>query len=259
MQRGKAATVDATKKSGGRYALLDELRGLSLIAMIGYHGMWDLVYLAGIRAAWYEGLPGRLWQQTVCCIFILLSGFCLALGHAPVRRGLIVFGGGALVTLVTWAVLPEDIVLFGVLTFLGSAMIFTGLLRPWLDRVPGWAGLAGSILLFLLTYHVNAGYLSLGGLYLGQLPDSLYANLLTAYLGFPGPGFYSTDYFSLIPWLFLFWAGFYLYKVVGRPRMEPLRRSICPPLGWIGRHSLVIYMLHQPVLYGLLMVWNALH
>ena len=99
----------------------------------------------------------------------------------------------------------------------------------------------------------------IGSWHEGQLPDSLYANLLTAYLGFPGPGFYSTDYFSLIPWLFLFWAGFYLYKVVGRPRMEPLRRSICPPLGWIGRHSLVIYMLHQPVLYGLLMVWNALH
>ena len=64
----------------------------------------------------------------------------------------------------------------------------------------------------------------------------------------------STDYFALLPWLFLFWAGYFLYGVVGRQRMEPLHRSVCPPLGWLGRHSLLLYLLHQPVIYGVLLV-----
>ena len=58
--------------------------------------------------------------------------------------------------------------------------------------------------------------------------------------------------FPLLPWLFLFWAGYYLHPLVGRKRMEPLRRSVCPPLGWLGRHSLVLYLLHQPVIFGVL-------
>lgn len=78
------------------------------------------------------------------------------------------------------------------------------------------------------------------------------ANYLTAYLGFYPVSFYSSDYFPLLPWLFLFWAGYYLHLLVGRKRMEPLRRSVCPPLGWLGRHSLVLYLLHQPVIFGVL-------
>ena len=72
----------------------------------------------------------------------------------------------------------------------------------------------------------------------------------------PGPIF-STDYFPLLPWLFLFWVGYFLHQLAGRAGMEPLRRSVCPPLGWmgrhsLGRHSLVIYLLHQPVILGVL-------
>ena len=137
---------NAAKTAGPRYALLDELRGLALISMIGYHAMWDLVYMFGLYAPWYGGTPGFLWQQATSWTFILLSGFCLGLGHHPVRRGLIVFGGGALVTLVTLIAIPQDLVLFGVLTFLGSAMILTGLARPLLEKLPAWAGLAGSVL-----------------------------------------------------------------------------------------------------------------
>lgn len=60
------------------------------------------------------------------------------------------------------------------------------------------------------------------------------------------------DWYAGMPWLFLFWAGYYLHKAVGRRRMEPLRRPVCPALGWMGRHSLLLYLLHQPVIYGVL-------
>ena len=149
------------KAPAGRYALLDELRGLDLISMMLFHVCWDLVFLFDVNMRWYAGTPGRLWQQSICWVFILLSGFCVPLGRHTLRRGTVVFGAGAVVTLATLVFMPEGRVIFGVLTFLGTAMLLTGVL-------------------------------------------------------------------------------------------EPLRRSVCPVLGWMGRHSLLLYLLHQPVIYGVL-------
>ena len=64
------------KAPASRYALLDELRGLDLVSMMLYHACWDMMFLFGIWMDWYAGMPGRLWQQTICWVFILLSGFC---------------------------------------------------------------------------------------------------------------------------------------------------------------------------------------
>lgn len=236
-----------------RYALLDELRGLDLISMMFYHGMWDLIYIFGVWVDWYSDWPGHLWQQSICWIFILLSGFCLPMGHHSFRRGATVFGAGAVVTIVTLLFMPEDVVWFGVLTLLGSAMLITALLEKPMQKIPPVVGLVVSFALFVLTYHSAVGYWGVAGLNL-YLPEAWFRNYLTAYIGFYPFGFYSTDYFPLLPWLFLFWTGFYLHYLVGRERMEPLRRSICPPLGWLGRHSLILYMLHQPVIYGVMTV-----
>lgn len=94
-------------------------------------------------------------------MFILLSGFCVQLGHHTLRRGAQVFGAGALVTAVTLLFMPEDRVVFGVLTLLGSAMLLTGLLEKPLRRIPPAAGFAISAVLFALTRNVSAGYLGL--------------------------------------------------------------------------------------------------
>ena len=51
-----------THSPAPRYPLLDEMRGLALVSMMGYHAMWDLVYLFGVYAPWYGGMPGFLWQ-----------------------------------------------------------------------------------------------------------------------------------------------------------------------------------------------------
>ena len=239
------------KTPAGRYALLDELRGLDLISMMLFHVCWDLVFLFDVNMRWYAGTPGRLWQQTICWVFILLSGFCAPFGRHMLRRGTVVFGAGAVVTLATLVFMPEGRVIFGVLTFLGTAMLLTGVLEPLLKKIPPAAGLAVSAVLFALTYHLDERWLGFGGLRLA-LPDAWYANYFTAFFGFLPFDFYSTDYFALLPWLFLFWAGYFLHGVVGRARMEPLRRSVCPALGWMGRHSLLLYLLHQPVIYGVL-------
>ena len=239
------------KTPAGRYALLDELRGLDLVSMMLYHACWDMMFLFGIWMDWYIGWPGRLWQQSICWVFILLSGFCVPLGHRTLKRCAQVFAAGALVTVVPVLLIPEDVVLFGVLTLLGSAMGITALLEKALRKIPPAVGAVVSVALFGLTYHAQLGYLGFGDGWV-LLPRFLYQNLFTAYLGFYPEGFFSTDYFPLVPWLFLFWVGFFLHHLVGRERMEPLRRSICQTLGWLGRHSLVVYLLHQPVLYGVL-------
>lgn len=71
------------KAPAGRYALLDELRGLDLVSMMLYHACWDMMFLFGIWMDWYAGMPGRLWQQTsagcsFCCPASVrpLGGIC---------------------------------------------------------------------------------------------------------------------------------------------------------------------------------------
>ena len=151
------------------------------------------------------------------------------------------FFGGAAVSLATLLVLPETPVQFGVLTFLGSAALLT---------IPPRLGLALSFALFLVLWDVNEGFLGLAGVPLLHLPRNWYANTLSAGLGFPAPSFVSSDYFPLLPWLFLFWTGFYLYRL--RPETPAVPDIRLPGIGAIGRRSLMVYLLHQPVIYGLL-------
>lgn len=171
------------KAPAGRYALLDELRGLDLVSMMLYHACWDMMFLFGIWMDWYAGMPGRLWQQTICWVFILLSGFCAPFGRHMLRRGVTVFAAGALVTAVTLVFMPEGRIIFGVLTFLGTAMLLTGVLEPLLKKVMPTVGLTVSAVLFAVCYPVGLGWVGLGGWKL-MLPQSLYANYFTAFFGF---------------------------------------------------------------------------
>lgn len=237
-----------------RWAALDNLRGLTLLSMMAYHACWDMVYLLGASWDWYRSIGAYVWQQSICWTFILLSGFCWSLGSKPLRRGLEVFGGGLAVTLVTVLFMPETSVVFGVLTLLGSCMLLMVPLERFLERIPSWAGLAGSAVLFWLLRHVNQGLLGRIGpsAYLASLPAGLYRNLLTAFLGFPPADFSSTDYFSLLPWFFLFLAGYYINRLWRQRRPIPSGGSRIPVLSTLGRYSLPVYLLHQPVIYGLL-------
>lgn len=241
----------------GRRWVLDVLRGAALVNMLVYHGMYDWVYIFGHKSSWYDiWAPGcHLWQQYICWSFILLSGYSFTLARRPLKNGLLVAGCAAVLTAVTVFFLPSESIWFGVLHLNAAAVLLTCLMQPLLCRCPAALGLGLCAVLFFLTNQLPEGYLGFEELRLCALPAAWYrANLF--WLGLPDLSrFSSADYFPVLPWVFLFWCGYFLAGL-WRPRAgqapAPLR-----PLALIGRHTLPVYMLHQPVLYGVLWLWHT--
>lgn len=234
-----------------RYYLLDAFRGASMIAVIIYHVFWDLANVVCLPMPWFESATAFAIQRTLRWCFVFLAGFCCAMGKHPVKRGLVLLGCSWVVTLVTtWTGSP---VVFGVLTFLGSATLISALWRKLLrDRVfPVWVsclGLGLCLVCFILTNRLETGYLLDRA-----MPGSLYANDFTAYLGFPPISFRSEDYVPLIPWLFAYGTGYWCYQIFARCHwMGIFTKGRIRALEYIGRHSLFFYLVHQPLIYGII-------
>lgn len=105
---------------------------------------------------------------------------------------------------------PDRPIYFGILTFLGTAVLATLALEGLLRRVPARAGLAGSLLLFLLLRDLNFERLGFEGIRLADLPGGWYRyGLPGTFFGFQQANLPMADYYSLLPWLFLFWGGYY--------------------------------------------------
>lgn len=235
-----------------RYRTVDLLRGLAVLLMILYHALWDVVYILGVGLPWFTGNGGHIAQRSIRWMFILIAGFCFLKSKHSLRRGLVLLGLGGVVTLTTLLVIPDQPIHLGVLTFLGSALILSAALKKLLIRINPYAGIAGCIVLFLLTVNGESGYFRFCGIHIVQIPAWLYSNILTAWMGFPAPAFSSTDYVPVIPWIFAFWIGSFAFRVVERNCWHrPLTVIGWKPLEYIGRHALIIYLAHQPVLYGI--------
>lgn len=240
-----------------RLWLPDVLRGAALVNMLAYHAMYDWVYVFGHAGGWYDiWSPGcHIWQQHICWSFILLSGFSFPLARRPLKNGLVVAGCAVVLTVVTVGFMPSESIWFGVLHLNAAAVLLTCLVRPLLQKCPPGIGLTVCAVLFALTNQIPEGYLGFETLHLCALPGSWYATNLF-WLGLPDlTRFASADYFPLVPWLFLFWCGFFLaglWHPKRGPAPAPLR-----PLAAVGRHTLLVYMLHQPVTYGALWLWHT--
>lgn len=246
-------------KKSKRYTLLDSIRGGTIIAMIVYHALWDLVHIFDVSIPWFASEGASIWQQSIRWTFLLLSGFCWSLSRNHFKRSLIVLGASVLISGVTLLFMPDSVILFGVLSLIGTAMLVTIPLDKLFRKLSPYMGLILSAVLFVLTRHVRRGTIGVGNFVIARLPESLFANYFTAYLGFPHDGFFSTDYVPVIPWIFLFWAGYFLYRIFERRKwLSGLSCLHIEPLEWVGRHSLVIYLLHQPIVYALLYVFFAI-
>ena len=237
-----------------RLHLIDTVRGMTILSMIVFHACWDMVYFGmGVSQAFMDSPFAYIWQQSICWSFILTAGFCFSYSRNPVKRGLMALGGGIIITMVTLLLVPEAADIFGVLILIGSSILITAMLDRFICKsLPSQIiGLVLSVLLFVLLRNVNRGTFGFEGFSFGHVPEVLYHGYFMTYLGFMDPGFFSTDYFSLIPWLFLFLTGYFINRLMkGREFNIPVYKKGIPALEYIGRHSLLIYMFHQVILFG---------
>lgn len=230
-----------------RWQLLDFIRGCTVISMVAYHAAYDAV-LFGASLPWLFGGIGTLWQLSIGCSFFLLSGFCHGFSRHPLRHASTLLLCGLLATLVTTLFLPSEQIRCGVLTCLGLCGLVATALRslPYRPKYPFLAAVV-CLALFLIFYHLPDGYLGFGKLSI-SVPSALYQSSCGYVLGLPSPWFYSADYFPLIPWVFLYLCGYFLCGT--KPKFAKIRfhSAAAKLILFLGRHSLWVYLVHQPIL-----------
>lgn len=222
---------------------LDALRGLCVVGMVAVHLIYDLVELYAI-IDWEYPVAYTFVQQWGGVLFLLISGISVTLGKRHLRRGLTVIGGGLICTAVTACMYllrfagPGIIIYFGVLHCLGVCML---LWHP-VKKAPVW-----------LLAALGAALVGLG-LWIPTLPRVETYWLVP--LGLIPDTFHSSDFFPLLPHFGFFLLGAVLGKTVYRQKQTLLpkvndRNIVFRFLKGCGKHSLWIYLLHQPILSGI--------
>ncbi|MBE6811549.1 MAG: DUF1624 domain-containing protein [Ruminococcaceae bacterium] len=242
------------KNKNGRYPLFDTVRGLCIAGMVLYHALFDCVYMFGLFDISAEMMQPVLYIRDFgCMLFVLLAGMCEHFGKQKYKRAVMLLLLGAVISLISCLFMPQQPVMFGVLTFLGFASILLQPLKKFILRYNYFITRMLLLAIFLLLFNAAYGTFGVFGLHFGTLPDVLYANTLTAILGFPPADFASSDYFPIIPWMFLYLFGFCLYPVLQKSKMfEKISAINIQPFSFIGRYSLWFYLAHQPVIMTML-------
>lgn len=243
-----------------RFWEIDSLRGVAIITMIIYHFLFDINFF-GVYQIDVNG--GFLWfmARTTAFTFIFLVGVSLTLSSSRAEitgqytgggmfkkfliRGLKIFSLGLLITLVTWIFIPQEFIMFGVLHFIGISIIlaYPFLKRKYLDLILGLFVIGTGI--YLANYTFDFNWL----LWLGFIPNTLQ----------------TVDYFPLFPWfgviLLGLFSGSLLYKNYERRFKLTDLSNTYPVRGFsfLGRNSLVIYLIHQPVLILVLYLLGAIN
>lgn len=238
-------------KDKKRIYLIDEIRGFCIILVVIYHLYYSLAMVFNLETFYDTFNAMRVWQPLLPSAFILISGVSFHLSRNNTKRGLKLLLISALMTLALWIVMPEQLIWYGILHFLATVNIIFGLLKKYVDKIPALAGIIIFSVLFLLTYNVQRGYLGIDGIWSYRLPEILYSTDLTAPIGFYSETFRSADYCPILPWAFMFLIG----TILGRYAKKlpaSLAKLHIRPLAFIGRHTLIIYLAHQPVIVGII-------
>ncbi len=222
---------------------LDFFRGVCILGVVIVHIVFDLRYFLALPV--HTPFIFDLIADYGSLFFILLSGICVTLGHHSLKRGAIVLSCGLVISIVTYLVTRSDteMVWFGILHLLGVCM----LLSPLLKRLPAWLLSVLGIVIISLGYWFKTFSIPIKWLF----P-----------LGLVSPSFGSGDFFPLFPNLGFFMIGIILGQAVYKEKKSLLskvntERRLIRFFLFLGRHSLWIYLGHQPIVYGLILLVTA--
>lgn len=236
-----------------RFIEIDSLRGFAIILMIFLHILWDLDYfgIMPLNKNIYQ------FQLVIPILFFLLVGICLSFSFKPnkkkneikkhlIKRGLLIFNIGLLLTAITMFFFPNRPIIFGVLHCIGISIIFS---IPFLK--------------FKKYNLLIAISMIIAGIIIARYPVEN-PNIFLYILGFHPTNIWQStiDYFPILPWfgvtLFGVALGNILYKDNKRRFRIPSIFRYKPIIlfSWLGKHSLKIYLLHQPLIAGTIFVVN---
>jgi len=236
-----ARVSGATHAPAARIAGLDALRGIAIVAMAIYHFCFDLRYF-GVTRADFEHDPFWLAARSaILSSFLLIAGISMVLARRGVRsdahwlrHAAVIAGAALLVSAASYVMFPRSYIWFGVLHAIAVSLLIA---RPVVDR-PTVAFIIGVVVIIagVAWAHPMFDHRALG------------------VLGFTTHKPTTEDYVPLFPW-----TGVLLIGIAAGHALARRQFALLAPLGhapaalrWMGRHSLVIYLVHQPLIFGLL-------
>lgn len=237
-----------------RVGLIDEMKGFAILCMVVYHAMFDLKYMAGINVPIFFDSWFNIVRDIFAGMFIFVSGTACNYSHNNIKRGVQCFFLGMVLTLVTSFTAPESPITFGILHCLGISMIIYGLCEKYLKKIPTTVGFIVGVFLFAMTLSVPRGNVfGISGILSFPVPDALFTSSCLFPFGITQKTYSALDYFPLMPWLFLFLSGSYFGIWVKGGKMPGfVYKTHIKWLALTGKYTIWIYMLHQPVVYGII-------
>ncbi|MCD7110304.1 DUF1624 domain-containing protein [Rhizobium sp. DKSPLA3] len=237
-----------------RLGWLDVVRGIAILAMASYHFSWDLEYFGYLAPATVSTGLFKYYARGIASSFLLLAGFSLVLGHVPRfrRRAFLIrlakiAAAAAVISLATWFAFPSGFIFFGILHSIAAASLI-GLLFL---RLPVVVTLAAAAAAFVAPLYLRSAFFDTPALWWVGLSETLPR---------------SNDYVPLLPWLAPFLTGIALGRIAlagnwldrtapsdGRPN------KAARGLAFAGRHSLPIYLIHQPLLLSLVALFAMVY
>jgi uncharacterized membrane protein len=228
-----------------RYAIIDLLRGIAIAMMFSYHFAWDLNNFRLVELDFYQNPFWLHYRTAIVSLFLLVMGTSLQLAHHQrirlkpfLRRLYWLIACALIISISTYIYNGQRYIYFGILHFIAVASVLG--------------------LLFVRFYWLNL-VLGLGIIVAGiSLQHAIFDPKMWNWIGFVTSKPLTDDYVPLFPWFGVVLLGMFIARLVFQERPLPAlmhftnRSAVSRLLQFGGRHSLLIYMLHQPLFIGLL-------
>ena len=224
-----------------RILWIDVIRGISILAMITFHFAFDLMYFGFAKSDLIYQPDWRLFERMIAFSFLFIAGLSLSITHRSwinwksfFRRYGVTAICAVLISIVTYILFNNDMIRFGIL----HAISVSGLVGLLLLKLNSLSLFFLAVLLFLLNLFIpqplEGDYFWQWLIYTTETPNSL-------------------DYRPIIPWITPFILGMASYQLFKKwGLMETSNTTTHKELSilcWLGKNSLVIYLVHQPILF----------